>query len=164
MFILVISCLTTSRSPWFMDLTFQVPMHYCSLQHWTLLSPPDTSTAGHCFHFGSASEFLLELYICSAPVVYLAPTNLGSSSFSDYSFLPSTCQSCSNKEFFFACWTFPPQICEFSPFSYLLKALFFRKVFSNQFLHNCWNIYPHLCFIFLPRIKLYIYMYAFLFT
>ena len=34
MFTLVISCLTTSNLPWFMDLTFQVPMQYCSLQHW----------------------------------------------------------------------------------------------------------------------------------
>ena len=36
-FTLAISCLTTSNLPWFMDLTFQVPMQYCSLQHWTLL-------------------------------------------------------------------------------------------------------------------------------
>ena len=33
-FTLAISCLTTSNLPWFMDLTFQVPMQYCSLQHW----------------------------------------------------------------------------------------------------------------------------------
>ena len=45
-----------------MDLTFQVPMQYCSLQHWTVLSPPDTSTAGHCFCFGSASSFILKLF------------------------------------------------------------------------------------------------------
>ena len=32
-----------------MDLTFQVPMHYCSLQHQTLLLSPVTSTAGYCF-------------------------------------------------------------------------------------------------------------------
>ena len=37
MFTLAISCLTTSNLPWFMDLTFQVPMQYCSLHHWTLL-------------------------------------------------------------------------------------------------------------------------------
>ena len=37
MFILAISCLTTSNLPCFMDLTFQVPMQYCSLQHQTLL-------------------------------------------------------------------------------------------------------------------------------
>ena len=30
-FLLAISCLTTSNFPWFMDLTFQVPMKYCSL-------------------------------------------------------------------------------------------------------------------------------------
>ena len=40
----VISCLTIFSLPWFMDLTFQVLMQYCSLQHWTLLLPPDTST------------------------------------------------------------------------------------------------------------------------
>ena len=38
-FTLAISCLTTSNFPWFMDLTFQVPMQYCSLQHQTLLLP-----------------------------------------------------------------------------------------------------------------------------
>ena len=35
---LAISCLTASNLPWFMDLTFQVPMHHCSLQHQILLS------------------------------------------------------------------------------------------------------------------------------
>ena len=34
MFYLAISCLTISSLPWFMDLTLQVPMQYCSLQHW----------------------------------------------------------------------------------------------------------------------------------
>ena len=52
-FTLTISCLTTSNLPWFMDLTFQVPMQYCSLQHQTLLLSPVTSTAGCCFCFGS---------------------------------------------------------------------------------------------------------------
>ena len=33
MFTLAISCLTTFNLPWFMDLTFQVLMQYCSLQH-----------------------------------------------------------------------------------------------------------------------------------
>ena len=35
-----------------MDLTFQVPMQYCSLQHQTLLPSPITSTTGCCFCFG----------------------------------------------------------------------------------------------------------------
>ena len=36
----------------------------------------------HCFHFGSASSFLLELFLHSSPVAYWPPTDLGSSSFS----------------------------------------------------------------------------------
>ena len=60
-FTLAISCLTTSNLPWSMDLTFQVPRQYCSLQHQTLFSPPEKSTNGHYFCFGSASSFLLEL-------------------------------------------------------------------------------------------------------
>ena len=44
-----------------MDLIFQVPMHYCSLQRQTLLSPPDTSTAGSHFCFSPATPFFLEL-------------------------------------------------------------------------------------------------------
>ena len=57
MFTLAISCLTTSNLPWFMDLTFQVPMQYCSLQHWTLLPSPVTFTTGLCFCFGSGFSF-----------------------------------------------------------------------------------------------------------
>ena len=59
---------------------------YCSLQHWTLLSPPDTSTTGHCFHFGAAFSFFLELCLCPSQVAYWALTDLGSSSFSVISF------------------------------------------------------------------------------
>ena len=71
-----------------MDLTFLVPMKYCSLQHQTLLPSPVTSTTGHCFHFGSISSFFLELFLHSSPVAYWAPTNMGSSSFIVISFLP----------------------------------------------------------------------------
>ena len=81
MFILAISCLTTSNLPWFMDLTFQVPMQYCSLQHWTLLPSPVTSTA-RCFYFGSVISFFLELFLHWSLVAYWAPTDLGSSTFS----------------------------------------------------------------------------------
>ena len=82
MFTLAISCLTTSNLPWFMDLTVQVPMQYCSLQHQTLLPSPVTSTTGHCFCYGSISSFFLELFLHSSPVAYWAPTDLGSSFFS----------------------------------------------------------------------------------
>ena len=56
------------------------------LQHWTLLSPPDASSTGHCFCLGSASSLLLELFLRSSPVAYWTPTNLGSWSFSVISF------------------------------------------------------------------------------
>ena len=69
-----------------MDLTFQVPMQYCSLQHWTLLLSPVTSTTGCYFCFGSIPSFFLELFLHWSPVTYWTPTNLGSSSFSVLSF------------------------------------------------------------------------------
>ena len=61
-------------------------MQYCSLQHWTLLPSPVTSTAGCCFCFGSISSFFLELFPYWSPVAYWAPTDLGSSTFSVQSF------------------------------------------------------------------------------
>ena len=85
-FTLAISCLTTSNLPWSMNLTFQVPMQYCSLQHQTLLLSPVTSTAGYCFCFGSIPSFFLELFLHWSPVAYWAPTDLGISSFSVLSF------------------------------------------------------------------------------
>ena len=69
-----------------MNLTFQVPMQYCFLQHRTLLLSPVTSTTGYCFCFGSIPLFFLELFLHWSPVAYWAPTNLGSSSFSILSF------------------------------------------------------------------------------
>ena len=83
MFTLVISCLPTSNLPWFMNLSFQVPMQYCSLQLWT---SPVTSTTGCCFCFGSISSFFLELFLHWSPVAFWVPTDLGSSSFSVLSF------------------------------------------------------------------------------
>ena len=65
-----------------MDLTFQVPMQYCSLQHQTLLLSPVTSTAGYCFCFGSVPSFFLELFLHWSPVAYWVPTDLRSFSFS----------------------------------------------------------------------------------
>ena len=79
-FTLAISCLTTSNLPWFRDLTFQVPMKDCSFQHWTLLLPWEMSTTEHHFCFGSASSLFLELSVialCSSPVTYWIPFDLG---------------------------------------------------------------------------------------
>ena len=47
-------------------------MQYCSLQHWTLLPSPVTSTTGCCFCFDSVSSFFLELFLHWSPVVYWA--------------------------------------------------------------------------------------------
>ena len=81
------ACLTIFNLPWFIDLTFQVPMRYCSLQHQTLLPSPVSSTTGCCFCFGSIPSFFLELFFHWSPVAYWAPTTLGSSSFT----VPSFC-------------------------------------------------------------------------
>ena len=70
MFTLAISCLTTSNLPWFKDLTFQVPMQYCSLQYWTLLPLPVTSKTECYFRFASASSLFLELFLHSSPGAY----------------------------------------------------------------------------------------------
>ena len=72
MFTLVISCLTTSNLPWFMDLTFQVPMQHCSLHYRTLFPSPVTSTIGRCFQFGSVSSFFLVLFLHHSLVAYWA--------------------------------------------------------------------------------------------
>ena len=70
MFTLAISCLITSYLPWFLDLTFQISMRYCSLQHQTLLSLPGSATTDCNFHSGLASSFFLELFLYSTLVAY----------------------------------------------------------------------------------------------
>ena len=82
---------TELNLPWFMDLIFQVPMQYCSLQHQTLLPSPVTSTTGCCFSFGSIPSFFLELFLHWSPVAYWAPTNLGSPLSVSYHFAFSYC-------------------------------------------------------------------------
>ena len=89
MFTLAISCLTMFNLPWFMHLTFQFPVQYCSLQHWTLISPPDTSTAECHFCFGPAASFFLGLLVIalhSSPAAYRTPSDIEGSSSSVISF------------------------------------------------------------------------------
>ena len=77
-----------------MDLTFQVPVQYCSLQHQILLSPPDTSMTEHHFHFGLATLFFLELLVIalfSSTVAYWTPSNLGVHLPMSYVFAFSSC-------------------------------------------------------------------------
>ena len=91
MLTLAISCLTTSNLLWFMDLTFQVPMQYCSLQHWTVLLSWVPPTTGCCFYFGSIHSFFLELFLHWSLVAYWAPTELWSSPLSVLFFAFSCC-------------------------------------------------------------------------
>ena len=88
MFTLAVSCSTSSNLPWFMNLTFQIPMQYCSLHHCTLLLSSFPSKTGCCFRFGSIPSSFLELFLHWSLVAYWAPTNTGNSSFSILSFLP----------------------------------------------------------------------------
>ena len=73
-----------------MDLTFQVPMPYGSLQHQTLLLSPVTSKTVFFVYlfvrFGFVSSFLLELFLFCSPVAYWAPADLRSLFFSALSF------------------------------------------------------------------------------
>ena len=92
MFTLAISCLTTSSLPGFMDLTPQVPMQCCSLQHHALLLPPGLSTTGPCFRFGSASSplwiylyALLQEHVRHLPIWEVHPSASYSFAFSCYS-------------------------------------------------------------------------------
>ena len=88
---LAMSYMNTSSLPWFMGLTFQVYMQHCSLQHQSLLSPPDTFTTKCCFHFGSAASFFLELLVLalrSSLVAYWIPSDLGGIIFWCLIFLP----------------------------------------------------------------------------
>ena len=80
MFILAISCLTSSNLPWLMDLTFQVPIQHCSLQHWILLSSSGISTTEHPICFGPVASFvlgLLVIFLHSSPVAYWTPSDPG---------------------------------------------------------------------------------------
>ena len=52
-----------------MDLTFQVPMQHCSLQHQSLLSAPDASTAEHRF-----CCFILFEAVSSFPLLFPSRT------------------------------------------------------------------------------------------
>ena len=142
MFTLAISCLTTSNLPWFMDLTFQVPMQYCSLQLQTLLISPVTSTTGCCFCFGSHSSFFLELFLHWSLVAYWAPTDLGSSSFSVLSFCFSYCSWDSQGKNTEVVWFAIP----FSSGPHFVRTLYMLcKLLHEQNLYICLHPFPSWC-------------------
>ena len=147
-FTLAISCLTISNLPWFVDLIFQAPMQYCSLQHWILLSSPVTSTTGCCFHWGSVSSFFLELLLHWSPVAYWAPTDLESSSSSAISFSLSYCSwSSQGKNTEVVChsllqWT---MFCQNSPLNWWdLIIYYFVKIFRAYVPEYNWSVFSSL--------------------
>ena len=61
-----------------MNLTFQVPVPYCSSHHQTLFSPADACTTECHFHFGPVTSFLLELLVialCLPTIEYWTPSD-----------------------------------------------------------------------------------------
>ena len=89
MFTFAIYCLTTSNLPWFMNLTFPIPMQYCSLLHQILLSSPDNIPNWALFPLWP-SCFILSGAVSSCPplfpVAHWTHSNLGDSSFSVIAF------------------------------------------------------------------------------
>ena len=138
-FTLAISCLTTSNLPWFMDLTFHVPMQYCPLQIRTLFLSPVTSTAGYCFCFGSIPSFFLELFLYWSPLACWAPNDLGSSSFGILSFCLFILFMGFSRQEYWSGLSFP------SPVDHILSDL------SNMTLPSWVAPWAWLCFIELDK-------------
>ena len=98
-FTLAISCLIMSNLPWFMDLTFQVPMQYCSLQQQTFTTRHIHNWASFLL-WPSASFFLdlLVIALCSSPVEHWTSYNPRGSSSSVIYFAFSYCSWGSHDE------------------------------------------------------------------
>ena len=73
MFTLAISYLTMSNLPWFMDLTFQDPMQYCFFTSSDFTFIPDRSITEHCFCFGPAASFFLDMKITQSCLSLCSP-------------------------------------------------------------------------------------------
>ena len=84
-FTLAISCLTTSNLPLFMDLTFQVPMQYCSYSIGSCFYHQSHPQLGIVFALAPSLHSFWSYFFWS-PVAYWAPNDLGSSSFCILSF------------------------------------------------------------------------------
>ena len=141
-----------------------VAVQCCSLQHQTLLSPPDTATTEHHFHFGSASSFFLERFLCSSSIAYWTPSNLWGSSLSVISFcLFILCVGCPRQEG----WSgLPFPFCQNSPLcpicrggpctAWLIASLNYTRLWSTWsccFLRSWflfWRLWDCSCFCCLP--------------
>ena len=63
MFTFAISCLTTSNLPWFTDVTFQEPMQYRSLQHWTFFYLKSHPQLGIVFTLAPSLHFFWSYFL-----------------------------------------------------------------------------------------------------
>ena len=125
-----------------MDLILQDPMQYCSLQHQNLLLQPDTSPAKCHSHFGPAASFLLELLVtalCSSPVAYWTPSDLGSSSSNIVSFCLCTLSMGSSRQEYCGGLLFLP------PVNDILSELFTMTCLFWVALHCIIHSFVELC-------------------
>ena len=98
MFTLAISCVITSNLPWFINLTVQVPVQYCSYKIGFYFHHQSRPQLGVGFGL-AVSSFFLELCLHWSPVAYWAPTDVGSSSFSVLSFAVHTVHGVLRQEY-----------------------------------------------------------------
>ena len=152
MFTPAISCLTTPNLPQFMDLTFQVPMQYCYLQHWSFFLSPVTPTTGYCFCFGSIPSFFLELFLHWSPVAYWAPTDLESTSFSILSFCCFILFMGFSKQEYWSGLPFP------SPVDYILSPCFCTMTHPSWVTHMAWLSFIELDKAVVSLIRLTIFL------
>ena len=133
-FTLAIACLTTSNTPWSMDITFQVPMQYCSYSIW-LYFHQQSRPQWVLFCFDSCSSFFLELFLHWSPVAYWAPADLGSSSFSILSFCLFILFMGFSRQEYWSGLPFP------SPVDHILSLLPLKKRLSHVWLlATSWTI------------------------
>ena len=107
MFTLAISCLITSNLPWFMDLTFQVPVQYSS----NSIRFYFHQLIEHRFCIGPAASFFLGLLgavLHSSPVAYWTPYDLGVSCFGVISSLLSIQFIRFSQQVYWGGLSFPP--------------------------------------------------------
>ena len=133
--------LTMSNLPWFMDLTFQVPMQRCSLHHQDLLSLPDTFTTECYFHFDPVASFFLVLLVinCSLFFPYWTPSNLWSSSSGVINFCLCVLFMGFSQQEYWSGLPFPP------PVDHVLPGLFTMTHPSWVALHSMTHTFIEFC-------------------
>ena len=108
-------------------------MRYCSLQHWTLLSPPDISTTEHHFCFGPASTFFLELFLHSSLVAYWTSSGLGGSSSGVISFCLFILFMGFTKQEYWSDVPFPPPVVMYRYESWAIKKAKCQRIDAFKF-------------------------------